>query len=152
MMQHEPKKCCFERNSTCFFGLDCRPFSLLPACDGDITGTDLCNCRSILAFSDAQQIRRLSDVFLGGHPRWHLRVAQPGAGLILPRIFPPSPAFGTLRPREVADRNNDLRHRAALPVQPSGGSIPIGSLLNIPKCSDSGKTFFPPAHFCLKQG
>ena len=125
-VQHEPKKCCFERFHV-FFYSDCRPSSLLLACDGDITGTDLCNCRSILAFSDAQQIRRLSDVFLGGHPRWHLRVAQPGAGLILPRIFPPSPAFGTLRLREGADRNNDLRHRAALPVQPSGGSIPIGS-------------------------
>ena len=83
-----------------FFYLDCRPFSLLLAWNGDITGTDLSNCRSILAFSDAQQIRRLSDVFLGGHPWWHLRVAQPGAGLILPRIFPPSPAFGTLRERE----------------------------------------------------
>ena len=83
-----------------FFYLDCRPFSLLLAWNGDITGTDLSNCRSILAFSDAQQIRRLSDVFLGGHPRWHLGVAQPGAGLSLPRIFPPSPAFGTLRERE----------------------------------------------------
>ena len=125
-----------------FFYLDCRPFSLLLAWNGDITGTDLCNCRSILAFSDAQQIRRLSDVFLGGHPRWHLGVAQPGAGLILPRIFPPSPAFGTLREREVGDRNNDLRHRAALPVQPSGWAIPIGSQLNRPKWWDSCKTFF----------
>ena len=127
-----------------FFYLDCRPFSLLLAWNGDITGTDLSNCRSILAFSDAQQIRRLSDVFLGGQPRWHLGVAQPGAGLILPPAHFPaiSGLWNTEREREVGDRNNDLRHRAALPVQPSGWAIPIGSQLNRPKWWDSCKTFF----------
>ena len=136
-----------------FFYLDCRPFSLLLAWNGDITGTDLSNCRSILAFSDAQQIRRLSDVFLGGHPRWHLGVAQPGAGLILPPAHFPA----------ISGLWNTERERGRRPKQRSpssrGSSCPtIGILDSNRKLTIKHTTVlgfwqnFFSAHLCLKQG
>ena len=136
-----------------FFYLDCRPFSLLLAWNGDITGTDLSNCRSILAFSDAQQIRRLSDVFLGGHPWWHLRVAQPGAGLILPPAH--FPAISGLWNTE-SKRGRRPKQRSPSSRGSSCPTIGMGDSNRKPtqqtKVVGFLQNFFSSAHFCLKQG